>query len=356
MARRVNVEVSPPYPVVIGSGIGISEELSRVLNPRPAAIVTDSNVGSLHTAELTKNLEKAGWHVSEVIEVDAGEGAKSLAVYGDVLGRIARAGLPRDGVIFALGGGVVGDLGGFVAGTYMRGVDFVALPTSLLAMVDSSVGGKVGLDLPEGKNLVGSFVRPRVVLAELDLLRTLPQKEISHGLAEVVKMGLLAGGDFYKDLYRVQDAKAGGQSALDVLVTHSVRFKAAVVAEDELEAGRRAILNYGHTIGHGIESAAGYELPHGRAISVGMMAEARISAQRFGRDLVSIHESALQAASLPTKLPDMDPDKILDAMGRDKKRRKGEHRFVLLKDIGEPVWDVPVGEEEIRDAIDGVCE
>ena len=301
-------------------------------------------------------LKGAGWRVAEVVEVAAGEGAKSLSTYEDVLRRVARSGLPRDGAIFALGGGVVGDLGGFVAGTYMRGVNFVALPTSLLAMVDSSVGGKVGLDLPEGKNLVGGFVRPRLVCADLDWLHTLPEREISHGLAEVVKMGLLAAEEFYEDLNMIGEARSGDQRALEILVTHSVRFKAGVVAEDELEAGKRAILNYGHTIGHGVEAAAGYGLPHGRAISAGMVAAAWLSAQKFGNDLVSLHESILKSAGLPTKLPNVNAEEILAAMHKDKKRRGGEHRFVLLEDVGRPAWDVPVSEEEIHEAIAGISE
>ena len=356
MAGRIKVGVAPPYSVIIGNGVDLAAELSGVLRPGAAVILTDSNVDALHTEAVLGNLEGGGWRVAEVVEVAAGEGAKSLSTYEDVLRRTARSGLPRDGTIFALGGGVVGDLGGFVAGTYMRGVNFVALPTSLLAMVDSSVGGKVGLDLPEGKNLVGGFVRPRLVCANLAWLHTLPEREISHGLAEVVKMGLLAGGKFYEDLDLVGEARASGEKPLETLVTHSVRFKAGVVAEDELEAGKRAILNYGHTIGHGIEAAAGYELPHGRAISAGMVAAARLSARKFDNDLVSLHQSLLKFAGLPTKLPNMDAEEILAAMHKDKKRRDGGHRFVLLEDVGKPVWGVPVGDEEIREAIAGISE
>jgi 3-dehydroquinate synthase len=303
-----------------------------------------------------RELESSGWSVVEAIEVPAGEESKSLEVYGDTVRRLARSGVPRDGTLFALGGGVVGDLGGFVAGTYMRGINFVALPTSLLAMVDSSVGGKVGVDLPEGKNLVGSFVRPRLVVADLDLLATLPGSELSYGLAEVIKMGLLSGGDFYKDLGMIEDARTDDREALQALVMHSIRFKAAVVAEDELEVGRRAILNYGHTIGHGLEAAAGYGLAHGQAISCGMVAAARLSARKFGKDFAGLHEELLQAAGLPTKLPTLASENVLAAMGRDKKRRGGEHRFVLLEDVGRPVWDVPVGVDEVREAVEGILE
>ena len=190
--------------------------------------------------------------------------------------------------------------------------------------------------------------------ADLDWLHTLPEREISHGFAEVVKMGLLAGEEFYEDLNMIGEARSGDQRALEILVTHSVRFKAGVVAEDELEAGKRAILNYGHTIGHGVEAAAGYGLPHGRAISAGMVAAAWLSAQKFGNDLVSIHEGILKSAGLPTKLPNMNAEEILAAMHKDKKRRGGEHRFVLLEDVGRPAWDIPVSEEEIHEAIAGI--
>nr|MDQ5811851.1 3-dehydroquinate synthase [Actinomycetota bacterium] len=231
----------------------------------------------------------------------------------------------------------------------------VQLPTSLLAMVDSAVGGKVGLDLPEGKNLVGSFLQPRIVVANLDWLETLPARELSHGLAEVIKMGLLSGGDYFDDLRRTEEARAGNAYALQTLITHSVRFKARVVAEDELESGRRVILNYGHTIGHALERAAGYALPHGEAVSVGMVAAAHLSREKFGTDLVGLHERLLRAAGLPLTVPDVDVETVLSAMGKDKKRRAGDapgaYRFVLLEDVGGPAWGVQVDEGEARRAL-----
>jgi 3-dehydroquinate synthase len=355
---RVEVTVSPPYPVVVGSGLDLAELVSGELEPGLAAVVTDSNVGPMHAPRLARSLEGAGWRVADVVEVPAGEPSKSVEAYAGVAGRLARAGMTRDGTLFALGGGVVGDLCGFVAATFMRGIDFVALPTSLLAMVDSSVGGKVGVDLPEGKNLLGSFLRPRLVAADLDWLGTLPDRELSCGLAEVVKMGLLSGGEYFRDLENLEAAVVRDPVALRVLVLHSVRFKARVVAEDELERGRRAILNYGHTIGHGLEAAAGYALPHGEAVAAGMVAAAHLARERLGTDLVSLHEELLAAAGLPTTAPVVEPEKLLAAMGRDKKRRTADgaavHRFVLLEDVGEPVWGVPVTEEEVRRAIGAV--
>src|SRR5918994_714894 len=175
---RVEIPVAPPYPVVVGVGLDLAGIVSGELEPGVAAILTDSNVGPLHAPKVGRALDDAGWRVAEVLEIPAGEPSKGLAAYAEVAGALARAGLTRDGTLFALGGGVVGDLGGFVAATFMRGIGFVALPTSLLAMVDSSVGGKVGVDLPEGKNLLGSFLRPRLVAADLDWLQTLPQREL----------------------------------------------------------------------------------------------------------------------------------------------------------------------------------
>ena len=360
MAERIEVPVSEPYSVVVGTGLNFEEHLPEAPGPGSAALVTDSNVGPVHAAAVAGRLDAAGWKVVDVVEIPAGEESKSIETYSAVVSRIAESGLTRDGTLFALGGGVVGDLGGFVAGTYMRGIGFVQLPTSLLAMVDSSVGGKVGVDLPEGKNLVGSFVRPRVVLADLDRLDTLPDREIGCGLAEVIKMGLLAGGDFFEALDMLDGARSRDYRALQTLIAHSVRFKAEVVAEDEFEGGRRAVLNYGHTIGHGLEAAAGYGLPHGEAISIGMAAAARLTRRKYGEDRVALHEDLLKTAGLPTKVREVDVDRVISMIGRDKKRRTsdgvGGHRFVMLEDIGSPVWDVPVSDEEVCEAIEAVIE
>jgi 3-dehydroquinate synthase len=354
-SERVEVPVDPPYPVVVGAGLDLARVFSGALQPTVGAVLTDSNVGPLHAASLVRALEDAGWRVASVVEVPAGERSKSLETYAWVVGRLARAGMTRDGALFALGGGVVGDLGGFVAATFMRGVDLIQLPTSLLAMVDSSVGGKVGVDLPEGKNLVGSFFRPRVVVADVSWLETLPSRELSCGLAEVIKMGLLSGGDYFANLDRIEAARRGDLDALRALILHSVRFKARVVAEDELERGRRAILNYGHTVGHALEAAAGYALPHGYAVSAGMVAAARLAREKLGSDLVALHEDLLRSAGLPLEVTSVQVEKALTAIGRDKKRRAGDgYRFVLLEDVGKPLWGVPVGEEEARRAIGAV--
>ena len=358
--ETVEVPVARPYPVVVGAELNLAETFSRSLDPGLCALLTDSTVGPLHADSVREALKGAGWKVTGVLEVPAGETSKSLETYAETVRSLAGLGLTRDATLFALGGGVVGDLGGFVAGTYMRGVDLVMLPTSLLAMVDSSVGGKVGVDLPEGKNLVGAFVRPRLIVADLDWLGTLPESELSNGLAETVKMGLLAGGTFFDDLYLVETARTGDPRALLPLVLHSIRFKARVVAQDEMEGGPRAILNYGHTVGHALEAATGYAVPHGTAVAAGMVAAARLSRERFGTDLTGLHEGLIQAAGLPISVPSVETGRVLQAMGRDKKRTgadaAGEHRFVLLEDVGRPVRGVPVPESEALRAIEAVVE
>jgi 3-dehydroquinate synthase len=359
MNASVTVAATTPYEVRVEPALDLEIAVSTTLYPGTAVLLTDSNVGPLYAPAVTHALEVAGWTIAEMITVPAGEASKSLSVYEGVVRRLAAAGLPRGGTLFALGGGVVGDLGGFVASSYMRGIALVQLPTSLLAMVDSSVGGKVGLDLPEGKNLVGAFLQPRLVAANLNWLETLPPREVSHGLAEVVKMGLLTGGEFFGDLKRsLATARAGDLEALQALILHSVSAKAAVVAEDERESGLRAILNYGHTIGHGLEAAAGYDLPHGEAVAAGMLAAARLSREKFGIDLLGIHEDLLRAAGLSLKVPAVDAELVLQAMGRDKKRRSsdqaGEYRFVLLRDLGRPERDVPVDIDEARRATGAV--
>jgi 3-dehydroquinate synthase len=358
--ETVEVSVTHPYRVFVGTGLDLAEIFSSSLEPGLCAIFTDSTVGPLHAARVQDALQRAGWRVAGKIEVPSGESSKSMEAYTGALSRLARLALTRDGTIFALGGGVVGDLGGFVAGTYMRGIDLVMLPTSLLAMVDSAVGGKVGLDLPEGKNLVGAFVRPRLVAADLDWVGTLAEREISNGLAETIKMGLLSGGNFFDDLGLVGSARAGDLDALETLVLHSVRFKSQVVAQDELEGGLRAILNYGHTVGHALEAAADYNLQHGKAVAVGMLAAASLSRNRFGRDLTSVHEDLIEAAGLPRRVPGVAVERALLAMGRDKKRFSADgparHRFVLLEDIGRPVRSVPVSEEQAREAIGAIVE
>ncbi len=353
MADRVNVGAG--YPVIVGEKLDVGETVSEAVEPGSCAILTDSNAGPLFASGVRASLEDAGWSVVETLEIPAGETSKSLGAYADILRALARANLARDATLFALGGGVVGDLGGFVAASYMRGIRLVMLPTSLLAMVDSSVGGKTGVDLPEGKNLVGAFLQPEIVAANLDFLDTLPENETSNGLAEAIKMGLLAGGEYLTNLLRVPEALAGDPESLEKLIIHAIRYKASIVAADEREGGVRAILNYGHTIGHAIEAVSGYGTSHGEAVSVGMCASARLGRRKLGVDFVELHEELLASAKLPTKVPpDIHPDGVLEAMGRDKKRSSEDegHKFVLLEEPGSPRWGVAVSDAEVREILE----
>jgi len=248
--------------------------------------------------------------------------------------------IPRSGTVIALGGGVIGDLAGFVAATYLRGINFVQVPTTLLAMVDSSVGGKTGVNLPEGKNLVGAFHQPKLVVADLDTLSTLPPREFSAGMAEVIKYGAIRDKKLFN---RVTSTVKPEDTDLDSIVETCVAIKARIVENDEFETkGERALLNFGHTIGHAIEKATGYNTYlHGEAISLGMRAAAWLSVWQAGLPEAEAHriEVALTANGLPLNLkPDIDRADILGALGNDKKvAADGQNRWVLLKNIGESI-------------------
>lgn len=350
------------YDIAIGPGL--LAEAPRLIAPhltRPRlAILTEERVAALHLPALREAFAAAGIATS-ALALAPGEATKGWRGLEQATEWLIAEKVERDDLVLAFGGGVIGDLAGFAAAILRRGVGFVQAPTTLLAQVDSSVGGKTGVDLPEGKNLAGVFLRPRLVAADLAWLDSLPDAEISHGLAEVVKMGLLAGGDYFSALERTAAARNRDPDALLELVLQAVRFKAAVVAEDEREAGRRAILNYGHTIGHGLEAAADYKLPHGQAVAVGMMAAARLSHERYGADLTPVHRDLLAAAGLPASVSGFDAEKVLRTMSRDKKRRHdpgsaASHRFVLLEAVGSPAWDMPVTEEEVLRVMETIVD
>jgi 3-dehydroquinate synthase len=278
--------------------------------------------------------------------VPSGEPSKSIARMEILLHRLAQQKIPRSGTIIALGGGVIGDLAGFVAATYLRGINFVQVPTTLLAMVDSSVGGKTGVNLPEGKNLVGAFHQPKLVVADLDTLKTLPAKEFAAGMAEVIKYGAIKDKVLFD---RVAKGVKPDDSDLDEIVEKCVAIKARIVEEDEFETkGQRALLNFGHTIGHAIEKATGYKTYlHGEAISLGMRAAAWLSVWQAGLSEAEAREieAALIANHLPVTLKsEVDRAAVLSALGNDKKvAADGLNRWVLLKKLGEATsgWELP---------------
>lgn len=313
--------------------------VAPLVRGRAAALVSDTNVGPLHGARAAAALEAAGFRVS-ALDVPAGEASKTPARLAELWEFFHRAGISRQDLVVALGGGVVGDLAGFAAATWLRGVAIAQVPTSLLAFADSSIGGKTAVDLPCGKNLAGAFHQPVAVVADPRLLATLPPREFSQGMAEVAKYGCIRDAAFFAWL----EEKAGapfGEEDVARIVAASAAHKAAVVNADERENGLRATLNFGHTVGHAVEKVLGYgAVPHGEAVAIGMVAAAKIG-EALGRTETGTAarvEALLARLSLPTRLAQVAegvaPAALLDAMASDKKRYGDEIRFVLLDRVG----------------------
>jgi len=339
------------YPVHIGNGLltDLGPVLPEEARGAKVAVITNPTVNELYGIRIKDGLLKAGCEVV-VLEMPDSETAKSMREAERLHNLLVDSGLDRTSCVLALGGGVVGDVAGFVAATYMRGIGLINVPTTLLSQVDSAIGGKTGVDLETGKNLVGAFHQPRAVLSDIITLTTLPEEEFRSGLAEVVKYGVILDSEFYLWLEENSHRVLGWDpEALLHVVTRCSQLKAGVVAEDEREHGRRAILNFGHTLGHALEAASGYSMGHGEAVAVGMVFAARLSAARGNagdRDLERL-ERLLHSYGLPTSLDGsvLNPDDILAYMGADKKARSGKLRFVVNKGIGEAemVDDIPQG-------------
>lgn len=320
------------YPIYLGRGLlsRIGELMRQHGLDGQVALVTNPIVGSLYAGTVMASLEAAGFQTA-LCTVPDGEAYKALETVQRLYDLLIEARLDRHGVVLALGGGVIGDLAGFVAATYLRGIALVQVPTTLLAIVDASVGGKVAVDHPRGKNLIGTFKQPRLVIADLATLASLPPAEQAGGLAETVKAGLIADPALFR---QIEDH---GPAPLPWLIERALRVKIAVVEEDPYEQGRRAVLNLGHTFGHAIELLSGYTRSHGAAVSVGLVAATHLSA-RLGwcePDLTLHVEGVLRRLGLPTREPDFLPDQILEAMVADKKRLGSRLRFVLLRAVGE---------------------
>ncbi len=301
------------------------------------AIITDSSVAPLYGSAAQAALKDVA--PTLLLTFPAGEWNKNRETWGDLIDQLLTARLDREAVILALGGGVAGDLAGFVAATYLRGIRYVQVPTSLLAMIDSAIGGKTGIDTQLGKNLVGAFHQPTVVIADVGTLRSLPPVQLAAGMAEALKHGVIADAAYFQRLTAAGDGvRARDTEILLDVVRRSVEIKAGVVAEDEREAGRRAVLNFGHTVAHGLEAIQGYELLHGEAVAVGMLAEARLG-ERLGVTEAGVADEvrrALEAYRLPLDPPgDVDPERLLEVMHQDKKNRDKSVKFALPKRLGE---------------------
>ncbi|NOX63634.1 MAG: 3-dehydroquinate synthase [Chloroflexi bacterium] len=315
------------------------------------AVVSDENVTAHWADPLLEALAQGGYH-THLITLPAGEQYKNLASIGRIYDELVAAGMDRQGVIAALGGGVVGDMAGFAAATYLRGVHFVQIPTSLLAMVDASVGGKTGVDLPQGKNLVGAFKWPDLVIVDPDLLNTLPAEEFRNGLAEVVKHGILGDRELFGQLY------GEGPESLESMLARALRVKIRVVENDPYEQGERAHLNLGHTFAHAIEQVSGYAVPHGQAVGLGLIAAAELAAARedCSPETARLVRAVVERLGLPTHIANLDADAIYAAMSADKKRRGKRLRFVLPHEIGRVAVHDDVTREEAIEAIKTILQ
>lgn len=341
------------YDIQIGRGLlgGAAERCASCTALHHVIVITDDNVAALYGQTVHQQFVDAGV-ASHLLTVPAGEGSKSIEMAKRLWQAVLAAGATRQSTIVAVGGGMVGDLAGFIAASFARGLDFIQIPTTLLAQVDSSVGGKVAINLPGAKNMVGFYWQPKLVIADLDALDTLPQREFVSGLAEVIKYGVIADAALFEQLESAAPAiLAKDKAVLAQIVARCCQIKADVVGEDEREtSGRRAILNYGHTIGHALESVCGYgELLHGEAIAIGMHCAAQLAAQRqmVSAEFVQRQRALLAAFDLPTSAPAIDPTSLFAAVSNDKKADASGVRFILPTELGRVQFVEGIGPQEV---------
>jgi 3-dehydroquinate synthase len=343
------------YPALVGSAVleRVGHYLGKYVQPHTCAIVTDKNVAPLFSEGVHRGLRTAGFE-STLITIPAGEKSKTLERAGAICDRMIAAGLDRQSFVVGLGGGVVGDISGFVAAIYHRGIPHVQIPTTLLAMVDSSIGGKTGVNTRNGKNLIGAIHHPLFVIDDLDVLKSLPRREFNQGFAEIIKHAVIADSKMFRMLRSWQ---ANRPSALQALIKRNIQIKSRIVAKDERDqTGERALLNFGHTVGHATERAGDYKkFLHGEALSLGIVAACAISMKRAGlrseqRDAIT---DLLRQFDLPTRLPKNFPrEKIFDSLKFDKKFEGGKIRFVVTPRIGSAHLSCDVTMADIREAVD----
>jgi 3-dehydroquinate synthase len=356
------------YNAIVGSHLleTIGPTIAITLRSPRCAIISDTNVAPLFGDQVKQNLASAGFRPM-LIRIPAGEKSKTLEQTGAICDQLIAAGLGRQSFVVGLGGGVVGDISGFVAATYHRGIPHVQIPTTLLAMVDSSIGGKTGVNTRAGKNLIGAFHQPSLVIDDVDVLKTLPHRELNQGFAEIIKHAVIADAKMFDGLQKnVAQASglrieedASGTLALQQLIRRNIEIKSNIVAKDEFDrTGERALLNFGHTVGHAIERAGDYrEFLHGEAISLGIVAACTISRKKAGlpKDQQDAIVNRLRAFDLPTQLPTNFPrEKIFRALPFDKKFEGGKIRFVVTSAIGSAQISSDVTMDDIREAVAGL--
>jgi len=353
----VHFEEKPCYDILFQTGFeALAKELECIdqLNNRKIAIISDSNVAPLYANEVSEVLKPICKDVV-VFTFEAGEKSKTLATIQTIYQFLIEHSFQRSDLLLALGGGVVGDMTGFAAATYLRGVDFIQVPTSVLAMVDSSVGGKTGVDFDQYKNMVGAFHMPKLLYTNFDVLKTLPERELCGGIAEVLKAGLIKDATFYEwiinHFYEILELDS---QTIHYMIQRSCEIKRDVVENDPFEKGDRALLNFGHTLGHAIEKASHFELSHGECVALGMVAASFIS---WKRDYIIMEEyyeirDMFVPFSLPISIQNISFDQLLDNMKSDKKVVNDSLRFILLKKVGEAIIDSTVTKDELKAAFD----
>jgi len=353
MEQRIEVGLGErSYPIIIGTGVlsQIGPQLRAQAIGKRYGIISDDRVATLYGERLQRSLGEAGLSC-ELITFPHGEASKHLQTVGTLASTLAERGFDRKDALIALGGGVTGDITGFLAAIYMRGIPFVQVPTSLLAQVDSSVGGKTGVDIPQGKNLIGSFYQPKAVFVDTEVLQTLPREEFLGGMAEVIKYGASIDADFFSWLGEHRDSiLALDPSFIIPMVRRCCEMKAEVVEKDEREGGLRRILNFGHTIGHAVEAASGYQLIHGYAVAIGMRAVADLAVRggMAGSDVAEAIEKLLLAYGLPVSIPpEYEPEILRGYLQTDKKTVGGRVFFVLPEAIGRVCITDQVAEDDV---------
>ena len=345
---KVNLQ-DRSYPITIGSAL-LSDDFNsdKWIQGKDCLIVTNETVAPLYLDVMKSNIDDK---TIEVITIKDGEHYKTIDTWSKIIDKLTAMRANRDTTIIALGGGVLGDIAGFAAATFMRGLPFIQVPTTLLAQVDSSVGGKTGVNHKEGKNLIGSFYQPTMVISDIDVLSTLPDREYKCGLAEIIKYGAIYDVDFFAWLEsNMSELLIRAPEKLIYAISRSCQIKANIVGEDEFEIGKRAILNFGHTFGHALENIMGYgELLHGEAVAIGMIIASKLSPiNSLERNrLISL----IKSANLPHKIELNDENQMLDVMKTDKKVKNKKLRFVLLRSLGEAFVEEDLSEKEILDAI-----